>query len=300
MHLLYLDESGNPDDPADRHFILAGLSAFEKNTHFLSTEADSIQAKHFPGSPPVDFHAQHVRSGRGFWRNQERATREQVLRDLASILARSYGSVRLFGAVVEKTAHLHGEDVVKAATEQVCKRFDLVLKRRLREHNDEQRGLVVFAESHYQSRAKVGVKGFRELGTQWGLLHSLCDIPYFAPARESRVLQLADYVAHATQLWCATSFGSSITPMAFCTASSTSRRTKAPDVTALPVSVAAVLTNSGVGSLKQIVSLTSAVIPSCYRPASWARTLRCCTSTAGAAMAGRSTSHLESRVLQMR
>lgn len=40
MHLLYLDESGNPDDPADKHFILAGLSAFEKNTHFLSTEAE--------------------------------------------------------------------------------------------------------------------------------------------------------------------------------------------------------------------------------------------------------------------
>lgn len=34
MHLLYLDESGNPDDPADRDFILAGISAFEKNTHF--------------------------------------------------------------------------------------------------------------------------------------------------------------------------------------------------------------------------------------------------------------------------
>ena len=61
MHLLYLDESGTPEDPADKHFILAGLSAFEKNTHFLSTEADRIQAKHFPGSPPVDFHAQHIR-----------------------------------------------------------------------------------------------------------------------------------------------------------------------------------------------------------------------------------------------
>lgn len=196
MHLLYLDESGNPDDPADRHFILAGISAFEKNTHFLSKEGDDLQAKHFPGAPPLDFHSQHIRAGKGFWRSQSKELRETVLNDLADILERSYASVRLFGAVVEKTAHCHGEDAVKAATEQVCKRFDTLLKRRLRE-GDEQRGLLVFAESHYQPRAKLWVRGFRDLGTQWGLLHSLCDIPYFAPAKESRLLQFADYVAHA-------------------------------------------------------------------------------------------------------
>lgn len=196
MHLLYLDESGNPDDPADKHFILAGVSAFEKNTHFLSTSADAIQSKHFPGSPPIDFHAQHIRTGKGFWRSQEQSVRDEVLRDLADVLSKSYASVRLFGAVVEKTAECHGEDAVKAATEQVCKRFDTLLKRRLKD-GDEQRGLIVFAESHYEQRAKVWVKGFRELGTQWGLLHGLCDIPYFAPAKESRLLQLADYVAHA-------------------------------------------------------------------------------------------------------
>jgi hypothetical protein len=199
MHLLYLDESGNPDDAADKHFILAGISAFEKNTHFLSTEADRVQLKHFPGSPPVDFHAQHIRGGKGFWRSQEKPVRDLVLTDLASIIANSYASVRLFGAVVEKTAHCHGEDAVKAATEQVCKRFDTLLKRRLHD-GDEQRGLLVFAESHYQPRAKLWVRGFRDLGTQWGLLHSLCDIPYFAPAKESRLLQLADYVAHALYL----------------------------------------------------------------------------------------------------
>lgn len=196
MHLLYLDESGTPEDPADKHFILAGLSAFEKNTHFLSTEADRIQANHFPGSPPIDFHAQHIRSGKGFWRNQEKPVRDRVLSDLAGLIANSYASVRLFGAVIEKTAQLHGEDAVKVATEQVCKRFDTLLKRRLHD-GDEQRGLVVFAESSYQSRAKLWVKGFKELGTQWGLLHSLCDIPYFASAKESRLIQLADYVAHA-------------------------------------------------------------------------------------------------------
>jgi hypothetical protein len=30
VHLLYLDESGNPDDAADGHFVLAGVSVFER------------------------------------------------------------------------------------------------------------------------------------------------------------------------------------------------------------------------------------------------------------------------------
>jgi len=200
MHLLYLDESGNPDDPADKHFILAGVAAFEQNTYFLTKGVDAIQQKHFPKTPPLDFHSQHIRAGKGFWRDVPKAKRDEVLTDIGNVLATSYASVRLFGAVIKKDATLHGEDAVKAATEQVCKRFDILLKRRTNDHNDPQRGVLVFAESHYQQRAKIWVKGFWELGTQWGLLDSICDIPYFAPAKESRLLQLADYVAHGLYL----------------------------------------------------------------------------------------------------
>jgi hypothetical protein len=110
LHLLYLDESGNPDDPDDRHFVLAGLSAFEHNTYFLTKEADEVKLKHLPDSPPVDFHAQRIRGGKGFWRSQEKTVREQVLADVAELIAKSYASVRLFGAIVEKTAALHGEE----------------------------------------------------------------------------------------------------------------------------------------------------------------------------------------------
>lgn len=95
---------------------------------------------------------------------------------------------------------MHGEDAIKLATEQVCKRFDTFLVRKFKEENDPQRGLIIFAESHYQKRAKIWVDGFRELGTQWGIVNNLSDIPYFASTRETRLLQLADYVAHATFL----------------------------------------------------------------------------------------------------
>jgi len=105
----------------------------------------------------------------------------------------------LFAAVVEKNERLYGEEAVKHATEEVCRRFDILLARRYQEHDDPQRGLIVFAESSYQKRARIWVRGFRELGTRWGAIN-LCDIPYFAQARETRLLQAADTIAHGVFL----------------------------------------------------------------------------------------------------
>lgn len=202
MYLLYLDESGNPDEPADKHFVIGGVAVFERQTFFVTQEVDSIQEKHFPGHPPIEFHASHIRNGKGFWRNVDLPTRNLVLQDLANVIAKANDpGVTLFSAVVEKSASLYGEDAVKSATEQVCKRFDTFLTRRANEHRDRcQRGLLVFAESHYQQRAKIWVRGFRDLGTQWGVLKNLSDIPYFASTRESRLLQLADYISHSVFL----------------------------------------------------------------------------------------------------
>jgi hypothetical protein len=198
LYVLYLDESGNPDNPADRHFVLGGAAVFEQTTFFLTKEFDNLQRKYWPSSQPIEFHASPIRSGKGFWRNVLASTREAVLDDLGVILKQSNKpGVVLFAAVVEKDAQNYGEDAVKCATEQVIKRFDTFLTRCYQEHNNPQRGLLVFAESHYQKRAKVWVHGFRSLGTQWGVLNNLADMPYFAAARENRLLQAADYIAHA-------------------------------------------------------------------------------------------------------
>jgi hypothetical protein len=201
LYVLYLDESGNPDNPADRHFVVGGVAVFEQSTFFLNKDLDDLQRKYFPSTPPVDFHASQMRAGSGFWRRVPHATRDSLLDDVGGIIAHpNRMGVVLFAAVVEKHAQLYGEDAVKCATEQVIKRFDTFLTRRFQEHNDRQGGLLVFADSHYQKRAKIWVHGFRKLGTQWGVLNNLADMPYFAAAGENRLLQAADYVAHATFL----------------------------------------------------------------------------------------------------
>jgi hypothetical protein len=200
MYLLYLDESGNPDDAADTHFALAGAAVHEDRTFYVARDLDAIQNKHFPGAPPIEFHASEIRSGKGFWRKVVPETRAAVLDDIVSVVAGQDHKLVLFGAVVEKQQDLHGEDAVRAALEEVCRRFDLFLVHRFKQANDRQRGLIVFAEGSYHKRSRTWVKSFRKLGTKWGHINNLSDIPYFASAAETRLLQVADVISHAAFL----------------------------------------------------------------------------------------------------
>lgn len=198
MYILYLDESGNENDANDRNFVLAGAAVFERQTFYLTQALDELQTRHFPGMQPIEYHATSIRSGRGFWRKVDQPVKAAVLRGIQdAILGCHHPGVVLFGAVIEKSDKLYGEEAVKRAAEQVCRRFDVFLMRRHNEEGDRQRGLLVFAEGRFHERARLWVKGFRELGTQWGVLRNLSDIPYFASAAETRLLQAADYVAHA-------------------------------------------------------------------------------------------------------
>ena len=198
MYLLYLDESGNEDDPADKFFVLAGLAVFERTTYFLSQDLEKIQNAFFPSSQPIPFHAGHIRSGKGFWRDIDKDKRTAVLKVLSETIANANEpGVCLFAAAVEKGPLLYGEDAILNATEQICKRFDTFLVRRETEANDPQRGLLIFSEGRFDKRAKIWVKEFRELGTQWGSVKNLSDIPYFASMVETRLLQVADIVAYS-------------------------------------------------------------------------------------------------------
>lgn len=197
MYLLYIDESGNAYDAGDRHFVMAGLAVFERRTYWMQREAEFIKAKHFPTAPPVDFHAQPIRSGTGFWRRVQEDVRRAVLTELGQVIAGApQAEVVAFGAVVEKNEAIHGEGAIRLALEQVTKRFDTLMARKAKRGNP-QRGLIVLAQSQYEQHAKAWLNEFRGLGTQWGVLKNLADIPFTVPAKESRLLQLADYIAHA-------------------------------------------------------------------------------------------------------
>lgn len=198
VYILYVDESGNESNPDDRHFVLAGLAVFERQAFYLASALERLQTDHLAGYEPIPFHVSAMRARRGVWRSIPSTARDAVLAGVAERIARvRKPGLVLLAAVIEKGESLHGEDAVRRATEELCRRFDIFLMRRKQEANDPQRGLIVFAEGRFDQRAKVWVKGFRTLGTTWGVLRNLSDIPYFAPMQETRLLQAADYVSHA-------------------------------------------------------------------------------------------------------
>jgi len=43
MHLLYADESGSLSDPGQRHFVLASVSVFEREPHWIEQELNKIR-----------------------------------------------------------------------------------------------------------------------------------------------------------------------------------------------------------------------------------------------------------------
>lgn len=201
MYILYLDESGAHNEAT--HFILAGLAIFEREAYFFTQDVEAIQHRYFPTiSEPLEFHASQLRAPVGKipapFDTLSVEQRRQLITDLYQVM-RAHRGV-LFGVVIEK-AWTH-EDPYERAFEELTNRFDLFLQR----HNiqiannperEEQRGLIVVAESSYRDRLQILGRRFRGGTTRWRQVRTLADVPFFVPASNTRLLQLADFCANA-------------------------------------------------------------------------------------------------------
>ncbi len=204
VYILYLDESGTHGEAS--YFVLAGLAVFERDIYWFSQDLDALQAEFFPDKvEPVFFHAArlNVREGGEVeepWNALGSLQRRQLKERVYDVIRNRKGV--LFGCAVERRfCELRKEDPYERAFEDLVSRFDMFLSRVNRlassEGKEEQRGLVVLAESSYQKT--IGLLGQRlhGHGTRWGSLHNVADIPLFAPARDTRLLQYADFVSNA-------------------------------------------------------------------------------------------------------
>lgn len=193
MHLLYLDESGEPNA---EYFVLAGISVFERQTFWLTQALDSIQAEFLPNEPePVHLRATDIRSGaRSPWAQLPQAERYRLLDRTYGLIAESRST--LFGVAVEHR-WLHEGDAYGFAFESIIKRFDDYLRRLYKQGDEPQRGLVIIAESQFRQRIETIARKIRHEGTKWGELYNIAEIPLFTPAPNSRLLQVADFCANA-------------------------------------------------------------------------------------------------------
>ena len=204
MYILYLDESGTHS--AASYFVLAGLAVPEVEIEGFTQDLDNLQQEHFPlETEPVFFHARTLRIPDTVSlpppfdqtsQSQRREIKERVYETL-----RNRPAV-LFGCAIEKQyAQERGQQPYEWAFEHLILRFDLFLNRinqtAAAENREEQRGIVVLAESNYENTIARLAGDMRQELRASNRYSSIVDIPFFAPARDSRMLQYADFCANA-------------------------------------------------------------------------------------------------------
>ena len=195
MHILYVDESGHPDDSNQRHFILAGVAVFESQTHWLSQELDKIAARFNPAEPQtIELHGSPMQNKRGFWRQISFDRRRQAIKDALQVLADSHHSNRIFAVGVD--SYEIEENPMEYAFMQLASRFDQYLSR-LGKRGNKQRGMMLFDKSVHEKTLQSLASLYRDKGHQWGKIWNLAEVPAFIDSRASRLIQLADLVAYA-------------------------------------------------------------------------------------------------------
>jgi hypothetical protein len=199
MYILYLDESGVNSDAS--YFVLAGLAVFEREIYWYAQDLDSLQKKYFPDIDyPIEFHASPLRQGDSNkvpepFNRLTFPERRQLIRDVYQIIRSRRGV--LFGVAIEKAWCIR-EEPYERAFEDLTSRFDLFLRRINATAGEyEQRGIIAVAESSYRRNLEILGERFRGGSTRWGQLRSISDVPFFLPAKNTRLLQMADFCANA-------------------------------------------------------------------------------------------------------
>jgi hypothetical protein len=192
MHLLYVDESGNPDGMEDKYFVLGGVAVFEREIYWINEQVNAIATKYFP-SVQIEFHTQAIASHREEpWHSCPTEQRNQIIDELCATISSRH--VTLFGIALEKAT---SSDPIARAFEEICNRCDLFL-RRLHSRGDTQRALIIFDETRYENSLQTLLAEYRSLGTRYGsTVKNFADVPFFANSKATRLLQLADLVAYA-------------------------------------------------------------------------------------------------------
>ncbi len=197
MHLLYLDDSGSASNKNEEYFVLGGISVFEAQANWFTQELDTLATTINPANPhEIEFHASEIFSRRlAPWNKMGKDEARGVIRATLNVLKKSYETAYAFACAVHK-ASFPEQDPVKIAFEDICSRFDIYLSN-LRGQGDRHRGILILDESTHETALQDLARDFRTLGTRWGSIKNLAETPLFVNSKASRLVQLADHVAHS-------------------------------------------------------------------------------------------------------
>jgi uncharacterized protein DUF3800 len=198
MHILYVDHSGDPDDPT-RHFVVGGLAIHEADVEGFRRRLNDVLHEHLDEHVRgIELHWQSIRVSKGPWGRIPRHVKESLLQEVPRLLG-SYASPNGFGlfAVARAPLSVPGVDPLRRSFEELLLRFHESLRRLSRLQGTRHHGIVVIDEAKYESILQPVVEHWRQSGTRFGRLHQLVEVPLFADSKATRFIQMADLVAHA-------------------------------------------------------------------------------------------------------
>ncbi len=199
LYLLYLDDSGSAGNQTEQYFVLGGLAVFEAQVDWFTRKLDELAEGFDPSNPTgVEFHASEIFARRAQpWKDMNQDDARGVIKSVLQVAADSYDSARVFACAVDKTSLPPGIDPVEFAFEDLCSRFDQYLTR-LHRGGDRHRGLIILDKTTQETSLQRLTQDFRRLGTKWGTsIRHLADVPFFVDSTASRLVQVADHIAHA-------------------------------------------------------------------------------------------------------
>jgi hypothetical protein len=197
--LLYVDESGNHEGN-DEYFVVGGLAVDEIDLEKLRREVQEIMDRILdPHLRGLELHASSIRTGRRSWRSVPRSVKAVLLAEVAGLIGSFTPSVgRRYGlfAVAREPKAVPYVDPVERTFEELYLRFNGFLQRP-DVHDQRELGLVVADEAKYEKVLQPMVRQWRDLGTRRGRVRQVVEVPLFVDSKATRLLQLADFVAHA-------------------------------------------------------------------------------------------------------
>jgi hypothetical protein len=198
LHLLYVDESGDPRGwKVQSHFVLAAVAVQEDHTFDLIRRMDIIQKKYFPSVHiPIPFHAVEIREGKGHFDKMAPEDRENLLLDICNLIGRQrFPRLVTFATVLHISVLRTQDEALDRTVADLTNRFNIFLNR-LRTKGHPSKGLLIIDQAH-QERYRDLIHEYQSKGSKYGYLGHIIDIPYFAGLSDTRLLQLADVCAYS-------------------------------------------------------------------------------------------------------
>ncbi len=132
MYLFYIDESGDPGGwETQDNFVLGGVAVHEGQVRRLSDELTSVQGTIFPGiAVPIEFHAQHVSSGKSRYRKMTLEQRSDILDAIYNVILNAhFPSFVAFVTAIHVSAVKSHSQALRDCLEDICQRFNTFLVR---------------------------------------------------------------------------------------------------------------------------------------------------------------------------